>query len=60
MAGLCLKGANLLFGGGAQAPKPMPGYVPESQLTSALFYKDQAGRMNSKTIAEDTRNNGFV
>jgi len=31
----------------------------ESQLTSALFYKDQAGRMNSKTIAEDTRHNGF-
>jgi len=31
----------------------------ESQLTSALFYKDQAVRMNSKTIAEDTRNNGF-
>jgi len=31
----------------------------ESQLTSALCYKDQAGRMNSKTIAENTRNNGF-
>jgi len=31
----------------------------ESQLTSALIYKDQAGRMNSKSIAEDTRNNGF-
>ena len=31
----------------------------ESQLTSALFYKDEAGKMDDTTIAAATRNPGF-
>jgi len=30
-----------------------------SQLTSSLFYKDEAGRMDSTTLVEATRNHGF-
>ena len=35
------------------------GDAKESQLTSALFYKDQAGRMDVANLAEATRNEGF-
>jgi hypothetical protein len=35
------------------------GDAKESQLTSALFYKDQAGRMDAVTLAAATRNEGF-
>jgi len=30
-----------------------------SQLTSALFYKDEAGKMDSATLVEATINDGF-
>ena len=33
--------------------------VKESQLTSALFYKDEAGKMDDTTIVAATRNPGF-
>ena len=35
------------------------GDAKESQLTSALFYKDQAGRMDAVDFAEATRNDGL-
>jgi len=35
------------------------GDAKESQLTSALFYKDQAGRMDAVDLAAATRNEGF-
>jgi len=35
------------------------GDAKESQLTSALFYKDEAGRMDVTNFADATRNNGF-
>ena len=33
--------------------------VKQTQLTSALYYKDQAGKMDDTTIAAATRNPGF-
>ena len=32
----------------------------KSQLTSALFYKDQAGRMDSVDFADDAVNEGLI